>query len=438
MTDRRTFIRPVRGRSIVVDLVLAGCAALLFAAPIDLELEHASPLAVAVACVAIALRRISPSSAMVATVALGLVQVAGGERPSLVDLAIAVVIGTVAVVGTRFEAVLAGLLAVVAGASASMYLSTTGYRYALLLNGPRDQVVLVLVAPALVLLSVWAAGLAGRAVRSQNAEAVRRADAEAAASRAEAVANRAEAVATRAVDEAEAERIRADIARDVHDVVGHSLAVIIAQADSVPFLDDEARIREVSATIASTARSSLVEVRQVLGHIDGSDTANDPTSFEEIVRGIRDAGVDVEHAVRGVARPLGAVHGTAARRVLQEMLTNALRHGAPGGAVEVRETWRSADLVLEVENAVPSRALPVGAGLGLEELAAAATGAVPTRTPVTGEQPTVSSTRGSGRGLTGMQTRLTTIGGSFDAAVLDAVFVARARIPFDVRGGTTR
>jgi len=418
----------MRVRSIAADVLWAVVAAVLFAAPIDVDLEHASPLAVVTACAAIAVRRLSPSGAMVVTVVLGAVQVTGGERPSLVDLAIAVVIGTVAIVGTRTEAVLAGLLAAIAGASASLYLSTTGYRYAVLLDGPRDQAVLVLAAPALVLLSVWAIGLAARAVRSQNAESVRRADAEAAASRAEAVANRAEAVATRAVDEAEAERIRADIARDVHDVVGHSLAVIIAQADSVPFLDDEARIREVSATIASTARSSLVEVRQVLGHIDGSDTVTDPSSFEEIVRGIREAGVDVEHTVRGVARPLGATHGTAARRVLQEMLTNALRHGTPGGAVEVRETWRSADLVLEVENGVPATALPVGGELGLEELAARTT---------TGEQPTVT-TRGSGRGLTGMQTRLTTIGGSFDAAVLDAVFSARARIPFDVRGGTTR
>lgn len=428
MTDRRTFLRPLRTRSIVTDAVWAGLAALLFTAPIDLELEHASPLAVVAACVAIALRRLTPTGAMVMTVVLGAVQVTGGERPSLVDLALVVVIGTVAVVGTRTEAVVAGLLAVVAGATSSLYLARTGYRYALMLDGPRDQVVLVLAAPALVLLSVWASGLAARALRSQNAEAARRADAEAAASRAEAVADRAEAVATRAVDEAEAERIRADIARDVHDVVGHSLAVIIAQADSVPFLDDEARIREVSATIASTARSSLVEVRQVLGHIDGSDAATDPTSFEEIVRGIREAGVDVEHTVRGTARPLGAVHGTAARRVLQEMLTNALRHGVPGGAVEVRETWRSADLVLEVENGVPTSALPVGGELGLEELSVA-----------TGEQPTApTTTRGSGRGLTGMQTRLTTIGGSFDAAVLDAVFSARARIPFDVRGGTTR
>jgi signal transduction histidine kinase len=428
VTDRRTFLRPLPRRSLAADVVWAGLAALVFSAPIELELEHASPLAVAAATIAIVLRRLSPSGALLMTVVLGFVQVAGGERPSLVDLAIAVVIGTAAIVGTRTEAVLAGVLALVAGAFGALYLATTGYRYALLLQGPRDQVVIVLAAPALVLLSVWASGLATRAVRSQNVEAVRRADAEAAATRAEAIADRAEAVATRAVDEAEAERIRADIARDVHDVVGHSLAVIIAQADSVPFLDDEARIREVSATIASTARSSLVEVRQVLGHIDGSDQAAQPASFEEIVQGIREAGVAVEHTVRGTARPLGAVHGTAARRVLQEMLTNALRHGEPGGAVAVRETWRSADLVLEVDNAVPADRRPTTAPLGLADLglddAAAGPGS---------ERP-----RGSGRGLTGMQTRLTAIGGSFDAAVLDDVFAARARIPYAVRGGTER
>jgi len=412
------FTRVLPRRSLVVDLTWAALACLVFLAPIDLELERASALAVTAATVAIALRRLSPSGAMLAAVALGVVQVWNGERPSLVDVALFVVVGSVAIVGTKIEVVLAGLLSLGAGVLASLYLSKTGYRYALLLNGPSEQVAIVLAAPTLALVSVWAGGLATRAVRSQNAEAVRRIDAEAAATRAEAVANRAEAVATRAVDEAESERIRADIARDVHDVVGHSLAVIIAQADSVPFLDDEARVREVSATIASTARSSLVEVRQVLGHIDGSDATVDPASFEEIVRGIRDAGVTVEHTVRGASRPLGPVHGTAARRVLQEMLTNALRHGVPGGAVDVRETWRSADLVLEVENAVRSASLPVGEELGIDELAA--------------------HPRGSGRGLTGMQTRLTTIGGSFDAAVLDDVFTARARIPYDVRGGTNR
>jgi signal transduction histidine kinase len=89
--------------------------------------------------------------------------------------------------------------------------------------------------------------------------------------------------------------------------------------------------------------------------------------------------------------------------VLQEMLTNALRHGAPGNPVVVRETWRNADLVLEVENV---------AGDG--------------------------TTAGSGRGIDGMDSRLGALGGSFDAAVLDDVFTARARIPFDVQGGPVR
>ncbi|WP_439693267.1 sensor histidine kinase [Curtobacterium sp. SP.BCo] len=403
MTERRTFIRPLATRSIIVDVAWAAFAAFVFVLPVDFGLEHASFPAVVAAAAAIALRRLSPSGAMIMVVILGFVQVQGYERPSLVDVALFVVIGTTAVVGSKAEAVLAGALALVAGVGATVYLAYTGYRFAMLVTGPADRAVLALAAPVTSLLAVWAGGLAVRAFRSRNQESAKRADAEAAASRAAAAATQAEAVATRAVDVAESERIRADIARDVHDVVGHSLAVIIAQADSVPFLDDEARIREVSATIASTARSSLVEVRQVLGHIDGSGATTDPGSLDEIVQGIREAGVDVDHTVRGTPRTLGPDTGTAARRVLQEMLTNALRHGAPGLPVVVRETWRSADLVLEVENV-----------------------------------PGDGSTAGSGRGVEGMQSRLSALGGSFDAAVLDDVFAARARIPFDVHGGTNR
>jgi signal transduction histidine kinase len=242
---------------------------------------------------------------------------------------------------------------------------------------------------------VWATGLAVRSLTSRNRESALRV-------RESELRVQAEEVATRAVDEAESERIRGAIARDVHDVVGHSLAVIIAQADSVPFLHDEARIREVSATIASTARSSLLEVRQVLGHIDGTGDRVDPGSLEEIVQGIRDAGVEVDRTVRGTPRPMRSDTGTAIRRVLQEMLTNALRHGAPGHLVAVRETWRSGDVVLEVENVV---------GTG--------------------------ATGGSGRGIAGMRSRLAALDGSFDAAVVEDVFAARARIPLDLDEGVT-
>ncbi|WNY33131.1 histidine kinase dimerization/phosphoacceptor domain-containing protein [Curtobacterium flaccumfaciens] len=298
MTDRRTFLRPLATRSIAVDVAWAALAAFVFLLPIDLELEHASLAAVLSASVAIALRRISPSAAMAMVVVLGVIQVGGGERPSLVDLAMFVVIGTAAVVGTRTEVVVSGVLAVVAGAGATVYLASTGFRFLVLINGPRDQAFLAMAAPVTALLGVWAGGVAVRAFRSRDRESERRADAEAAASRAEAVATEAEATATRAIDVAESERIRADIARDVHDVVGHSLAVIIAQADSVPFLDDEARIRAVSATIASTARSSLVEVRQVLRHIDGSRRGDRPG----VARGDR-AG---HPRRRGRRRPHGA------------------------------------------------------------------------------------------------------------------------------------
>jgi signal transduction histidine kinase len=389
VTERNAFIRPLGTRSTVVDVAWAVVAALVFVAPVDVELEHASLAAVLFAAGAIALRRLSPPGAMVMAVLLGVVQVTGSERPSLVDIALFVVIGTVAIVGTKPEVVLSGLLAVVAGVGATFYLASTGFRYALIISGPPDQALLAAAAPVTALLAVWAGGLAVRSWTSRNRESERRVH--------------AEAVATRAVDEAESERIRGAIARDVHDVVGHSLAVIIAQADSVPFLQDEARIREVSATIASTARSSLLEVRQVLGHIDGTAGRVDPASLDQIVQGIRDAGVEVDHTVRGAPRPFDNDTGTAARRVLQEMLTNALRHGAPGLPVIVRETWRSGDLVLEVENVV-------GAA---------------------GE-----STRGSGRGVSGMRARLAALDGSFDAAVLDDVFAARARIPLDPHGGT--
>jgi signal transduction histidine kinase len=393
VTDRRGFIRALAPGSVVIDLTLGLVAGLAFIAPVDVELEQASTWAVVLAVVAIAVRRISPSGSMFAVVVLGAVQVLGSERPSLVDIALYVVIGTTVIVGNKVEVVLSGALAVVAGVGATVYLATTGFRFALLINGPLDQALIALAAPVASLLVVWATGLAVRSLTSRNRESALRV-------RESELRVQAEEVATRAVDEAESERIRGAIARDVHDVVGHSLAVIIAQADSVPFLHDEARIREVSATIASTARSSLLEVRQVLGHIDGTGDRVDPGSLEEIVQGIRDAGVDVDRTVRGTPRAMPSDTGTAIRRVLQEMLTNALRHGAPGRRVTVRETWRSGDVVLEVENVV---------GTG--------------------------ATGGSGRGIAGMRSRLAALDGSFDAAVVEDVFAARARIPLDLDEG---
>jgi len=196
------------------------------------------------------------------------------------------------------------------------------------------------------------------------------------------------------------------MARDVHDIVGHSLAVIIAQADSVQFLDDEERIRGVSATIADTARRSLAEVREVLSGTSTADADDGPEDLDAVVAQVRAAGVDLAHDVRGSRRPVDPARQVVIRRVAQEMTTNAMRHGAPGGRIRLRETWRAADVVLEVENPVARRGdVPDHSGpLGLESLRV-------------------------GTGVEGMRARLAAVGGDLEAEAVDDLFTARARIP---------
>jgi signal transduction histidine kinase len=216
----------------------------------------------------------------------------------------------------------------------------------------------------------------------------------------------AEDTAVKAVDLAQAETLRASMARDVHDIVGHSLAVIIAQADSVQFLDDEERIRGVSATIADTARRSLAEVREVLSGTSTADADDGPEDLDAVVAQVRAAGVDLAHEVRGVRRPVDPARQVVIRRVAQEMTTNAMRHGEPGGRIQLRETWRASDVVLEVENPVARRgAVPDRSGpLGLESLRV-------------------------GTGVEGMRARLAAVGGDLEAEPVDDLFTARARIP---------
>ncbi|MBK0296414.1 hypothetical protein IAE22_30550, partial [Bacillus sp. S34] len=87
-----------------------------------------------------------------------------------------VVIGTAAVVGSRTEVIVSGLLAFVAGIGATAYLALTGFRFLVLINGPRDQAFLAMAAPVTALLGVWAGGVAVRAFRSRDRESERRAD----------------------------------------------------------------------------------------------------------------------------------------------------------------------------------------------------------------------------------------------------------------------
>lgn len=178
---------------------------------------------------------------------------------------------------------------------------------------------------------------------------------------------------------------QAQLARDVHDVVGHSLAVILAQAESAQFLDqaDTERLRLSMRNIADSARSSLRDVRQVLM---SDPEAAGPGELHELVEGVRASGHQLRFEEAGTARPLAPELGTVAYRVLQEMLTNAIRHGHRESPASVELHWGGDDLRIEVANVVG----PVGAGA---------------------EAPADDV---GGHGLQGMRRRLESIGGRLD------------------------
>ncbi|WP_445444193.1 sensor histidine kinase [Clavibacter sp. km3a] len=371
----------------VVGIVLAGLA---LAPPVDVQ--ESGFLVAVLALAAVVVRSVYPSAALVLAWSMALLQWQQGGRPGFADLALLLVLYSTARRGSRATAVLGAASAVVGGSMATVYLLHTGARFSLLIQSGGLSAVVFVLAPVLLLLLAWLTGLVVRVVRARTSESRLRVQ--------------AEDTAVRAVDLAQAETLRASMAREVHDIVGHSLAVIIAQADSVQFLDDEERIRGVSATIADTARRSLAEVREVLSGTSPVGADEGPEDLDAVVAQVRAAGVDLAHEVRGARRAVDPARQVVIRRVAQEMTTNAMRHGEPGGPIRLRETWRAADVVLEVENPIAGR------------------GAVPDRTGPLG----IESLR-VGTGVEGMRARLAAVGGDLEAEPVDDLFTARARIP---------
>jgi signal transduction histidine kinase len=167
------------------------------------------------------------------------------------------------------------------------------------------------------------------------------------------------------------------IARELHDVVAHHMSVISIQAQVAPHLVENPpeELVENLAGIRANAVEALTELRRVLGVLrseepvaDGTEDAPQPTldRLDELLENVRAAGLTVELAKVGEPRTLPPGVELSGYRVVQEALSNAMRH-APGAAVQVRLDYRPTGLGVRVTNSAPARtpAPSPGAGHGL-------------------------------------------------------------------------
>ena len=210
----------------------------------------------------------------------------------------------------------------------------------------------------------------------------------------------------------EAERTR--VARDVHDIVAHSLTVVIAQADGARYATagDSPAAADAFETIAQTARDALGDVRVLLTELRHTqETGPQPglDDLDALLESMRDSGLDIELREFGKRGRLTESRDLALYRIVQESLTNALRHGDGAAVVELEWGEQAADLV--VTNAV--------------------------RDANGGETPELKE---RGHGIQGMRERASLAAGELTVHG-GAMFRVRARLPLEPRavpshGGT--
>ncbi|WP_344018679.1 sensor histidine kinase [Streptomyces luteireticuli] len=167
---------------------------------------------------------------------------------------------------------------------------------------------------------------------------------------------------------------RTTIARELHDVVAHHMSVVAIQAEAAPYRvqDTPPELAAAFVTIRENAVAALTELRRVLGVIrsDGSDAFDDPeapqptlAALDGLLANVRGAGLTVEQVTTGVVRPLPQGVELSAYRIVQEALSNVLRH-APGAAARVELSYVPVGLGLRVVNGPPDRLAKPSPGAG--------------------------------------------------------------------------
>jgi signal transduction histidine kinase len=216
------------------------------------------------------------------------------------------------------------------------------------------------------------------------------------------------------------EQERARIAGELHDVVTHNVSVMIVQAGAARqvLTESPGAAKEALLAVESSGRAAMTELRHLLGLLSPGDTpAGEPRPGGEVLRPqpglgqlqplidrVSAAGLPVELHVGGVPRSLPPGLDLAAFRVVQEALTNVIKHaGKP--PTSVRLDYGDSDLLIEVADA--GRPIPAAA-------------------------PAVTAAPGAGRGLLGLRERTALYGGDMEAGPrLGGGWLVRARMPVD-------
>jgi signal transduction histidine kinase len=137
---------------------------------------------------------------------------------------------------------------------------------------------------------------------------------------------------------------RARIARELHDVVAHAVSVMVVQADGAAYaVHSQPDLAERAVkTISSTGREALTELRRLLGVLRSEDAAGERTpqpgtqSLSELAERVRAVGLPVQLDIVGNVDDLPAGVGLGIYRIVQEALTNSLKHAGPGSSATVR------------------------------------------------------------------------------------------------------
>jgi signal transduction histidine kinase len=201
---------------------------------------------------------------------------------------------------------------------------------------------------------------------------------------------------------------RARLARELHDVVAHSVSVMVVQAGAAEqvLAGDPERARAPLQSIQATGRQTVVELRRLLGILREGDhelaTAPQPSlgQLDGLVADARDAGVAVSALVEGTPRPLPPSIDLSAYRIVQEGLTNVIKHAAHATA-QVRVRYLDHALEVQVTDDGPGR-------------------------------PDGPDGESGGHGLLGVRERVALFGGSFQAGNrAEGGFGLRALLPLD-------